>query len=311
MRRRLGLEGVGGGGHVSGTFVCIVCRTGVQAVGGRRRRRWRPPEPRRRREHLRSPFGLLRRRRGGRSRRGSGRLRPCIVPPCGADPGVELRHAAAPRPRSAYSRGARRTVRSTGRNRCPARRSMSMLLVDPAGNGVELEPQAGTANAWITSAPVVCMRIGTPTGTTMRLSTARCSGSPALVGFLVGQHVRDHLEPAVVGIGVAPVPLVAGGLDRQRVLGRRACTGWRAGSIDGTAMTTRISTGTTVQMISISVLWLVFDGTGLARRRNLNITYSSRPSTNRRDHGDDRHQHRSCASTGVVCRRANTAPGSR
>ena len=35
--------------------------------------------------------------------------------------------------------------------------------------------------------------------------------------------------------------------------------------IDGTAMPSRISAGTTVQITSISVLWLVFEGTGLAR----------------------------------------------
>ena len=34
---------------------------------------------------------------------------------------------------------------------------------------------------------------------------------------------------------------------------------------DGTAMPTRMRIGTTVQITSISVLWLVRDGTGLAR----------------------------------------------
>ena len=34
-----------------------------------------------------------------------------------------------------------------------------------------------------------------------------------------GQHVRNHLEPAIVGIGVAPVPLVACHLDHQIALG--------------------------------------------------------------------------------------------
>ena len=52
-------------------------------------------------------------------------------------------------------------------------------LVEAAGHRVDLEPQrAARANAWITSAPVTWMRSGSPTGTTMRLSTARCDGSP-------------------------------------------------------------------------------------------------------------------------------------
>ena len=46
--------------------------------------------------------------------------------------------------------------------------------------------------------------------------------------------------------------------------------------IDGQAITARISTGTTVQMISISVLWLVFEGIGLRARRKRTIAYASR-----------------------------------
>ena len=43
---------------------------------------------------------------------------------------------------------------------------------------------------------------------------------------------------------------------------------WCASSrIDGTAMITRISTGTKVQTTSSTVLWVVRDGTGLAARR--------------------------------------------
>ncbi len=46
-------------------------------------------------------------------------------------------------------------------------------------------------------------------------------------------------------------------------------------------MATRISTGMTVQTISMKVLWLVFDGTGLAGLRNRTITNSSRNRTSR------------------------------
>src|SRR3546814_5227604 len=41
-----------------------------------------------------------------------------------------------------------------------------------------------------------------------------CS-SPRLV-----EHVRDNFEPAVVRIGISPIPLVSGGLDRHRIRGR-------------------------------------------------------------------------------------------
>ena len=49
--------------------------------------------------------------------------------------------------------------------------------------------------------------------------------------------------------------------------------------IEGIAIATRISTGTTVQMTSITVLWLVREGIGLAPRRNLTIVSPSRIST--------------------------------
>ena len=41
-----------------------------------------------------------------------------------------------------------------------------------------------------------------------------------------------------------------------------------------------MSTGTTVQMISIMVLWVVRDGTGLARALNLTTMIASSTSTN-------------------------------
>src|SRR5689334_25025318 len=48
---------------------------------------------------------------------------------------------------------------------------------------------------------------------------------------------------------------------------------------EGIAITTRINTGTTVQTTSISVLWVVRDGVGLARALNLTITMIRRAST--------------------------------
>ena len=36
------------------------------------------------------------------------------------------------------------------------------------------------------------------------------------------EHVRDDLEPAIVGIGIGPIPLVAGHLDGEIGLGRRS-----------------------------------------------------------------------------------------
>ena len=51
--------------------------------------------------------------------------------------------------------------------------------------------------------------------------------------------------------------------------------------IEGTAMPSRISAGTTVQITSISVLWLVFEGTGLERLLYLRMTQTNRASTNR------------------------------
>ena len=45
-------------------------------------------------------------------------------------------------------------------------------------------------------------------------------------------------------------------------------------------MTTRIITGTIVQITSISVLWVVLDGTGLARRLKRTITMIKSASTN-------------------------------
>ena len=49
-------------------------------------------------------------------------------------------------------------------------------------------------------------------------------------------------------------------------------------------------TGTTVQATSISALWVVLDGIGLARALNLKMTISSNASTKHRDQGDDHQQ---------------------
>src|SRR5215475_11703421 len=49
---------------------------------------------------------------------------------------------------------------------------------------------------------------------------------------------------------------------------------------DGIAITTRITTGITVQQTSSSVLCVVRDGVGLVRALNRMITVMSRPSTN-------------------------------
>ena len=54
-----------------------------------------------------------------------------------------------------------------------------------------------------------------------------------------------------------------------------AVSSWK----DGTAKNRRISTGPTVQMTSISVLWLVRDGFGLALCLNRKITNTSKPRT--------------------------------
>src|SRR3954468_25091938 len=49
---------------------------------------------------------------------------------------------------------------------------------------------------------------------------------------------------------------------------------------DGTEIPTRISTGTSVHATSISVLWVVRDGTGLALALNFTTTVTSSASTN-------------------------------
>ena len=69
---------------------------------------------------------------------------------------------------------------------------------------------------------------------------------------------------------VVPVPLVARGLDRElgllggRVLRRQKLEG-------GNPRNSSTMTGPTVQITSISVLWLVREGTGLALARNLTM----------------------------------------
>ena len=55
---------------------------------------------------------------------------------------------------------------------------------------------------------------------------------------------------------------------------------WNSSRNDGTAMPTRISTGISVQATSIRVLWVVREGTGLARALNLITTVTSSASTN-------------------------------
>src|ERR1700682_2629938 len=49
---------------------------------------------------------------------------------------------------------------------------------------------------------------------------------------------------------------------------------------DGTAMTTRISTGSSVHATSIRVLWVVLEGVGLALALNFTTTMTSSASTN-------------------------------
>src|SRR3954466_11101273 len=49
---------------------------------------------------------------------------------------------------------------------------------------------------------------------------------------------------------------------------------------DGTAIATRISTGTRVQATSIRVLWVVLEGTGLALALNFTTTTMSNARTN-------------------------------
>src|SRR5438309_769520 len=49
---------------------------------------------------------------------------------------------------------------------------------------------------------------------------------------------------------------------------------------DGIAIATRINTGISVHATSIRVLWVVFEGTGLALALNLTTTMTSSASTN-------------------------------
>jgi len=49
-------------------------------------------------------------------------------------------------------------------------------LVETAGDRIDLDAKAGTAKAWITSAPVVWTRITLLTGTTISLSTPSSRG---------------------------------------------------------------------------------------------------------------------------------------
>src|SRR5215208_802468 len=51
--------------------------------------------------------------------------------------------------------------------------------------------------------------------------------------------------------------------------------------LTGTTIATRISTGISVQATSISVLWVVLEGTGLALALNFTTTMTKSASTNR------------------------------
>src|SRR6185437_4693334 len=55
---------------------------------------------------------------------------------------------------------------------------------------------------------------------------------------------------------------------------------WNSSRNDGIAMPTRIRTGIIVHATSIIVLWVVFDGTGLARALNRNIAITISAVTN-------------------------------
>ena len=71
---------------------------------------------------------------------------------------------------------------------------------------------------------------------------------------------------------------------------------------DGTAITTRMTTGMTVQATSSSVLWVVRDGVGLARALNFTITMSSSTST-KTVMADDDPEHEIVEPDDVVHRR--------
>ena len=137
-------------------------------------------------------------------------------------------------------------------------------------------PKDGTAKAWITSAPVVWTRTTLLTGTTISLSTPSRRGWSSSVGVL--QHERVELELAVIGIGVGPVPLLAGALMVRSAL--RDVELEEQERNDGTAMTTRISTGITVHSHLEQRVVGGARGIGLALALNFTITMTRSASTN-------------------------------
>src|SRR5918995_3986006 len=64
----------------------------------------------------------------------------------------------------------------------------------------------------------------------------------------------------------------------RSALGMSSC--WNRSRNEGIEIATRISTGIRVQATSISVLWVVLEGTGLALALNLTTTMTSSTSTN-------------------------------
>ena len=81
----------------------------------------------------------------------------------------------------------------------------------------------------------------------------------------------------LIGIGVAPEPLLARRLDCQ--IGLRHVELENSSRNDGTAIATRMSTGTTVQTTSMTVLCVVREGTGLRRALKRTITITSSANT--------------------------------
>ena len=95
------------------------------------------------------------------------------------------------------------------------------------------------------------------------------------VGVIIGAAFGKIVD-SLVGDVIMPLvsALIGGRLDFSSFL-------IPLGTVpEGTAMTTRIITGTTVHTTSMSVLCVVLEGTGLARRLKRTITTISSASTN-------------------------------
>ena len=154
----------------------------------------------------------------------------------------------------------------------PSRSTRNQVSLRRPGTASILMPKDGTANEWMTSAPMTCMRTTVPTGTTMLVVDGEQARAGVRLGraLVLGQHQRVERDVAVVGILVGPVPLVAGRLDGELpvvsgskpAMARAGSCSAKSSAKDGTAMPTRIRIGTTVQSTSISVLWR-----GLRRHR--------------------------------------------